>query len=209
LISFYADYDETERYKKAALLLSTKLRKWRIPHTFEQKEDQGGYKNNTLYKPSFIKNKIDELKRTVIWIDCDSNPPSPEVIYKMAICRNPFCAISEFGDWQHMLVVILKFDMEKGSLDLLDFWSTYCQLATKKNINELDHEALKHAVLPEFENKINIGYLKFKKKKIGFKSSTAVDKEVEIIQKSLIGENTRKEIVEEVKKIKLLTKVSV
>jgi hypothetical protein len=197
LISFYADYDNTFRYKKAAESLSRKLRKWKIPHIFEQIADQGGYKNNTLFKPTFIYDKISTLKKTVIWIDCDTDPSSPEAIYKMAKFPKPFCSISESGKTAEMQVWLLKFEYEKFSLELLKTWRDYCEIASSRNINELDHEALKDGVLPHVFGQDKIGHIKLKSKKVGFISSTALNVATTEIQSSLIGGEKRKEIFDE------------
>ncbi len=195
LISFYADYEETERYKKAAIKLSEKLKKWKIPFIIESVKDRGGYKNNTLYKPTFIQNQINILKKTVIWIDCDTDPFSPEAIYKIAKDINSFTTISESMDRRGMLVGLLKFKFDDFGLRVLESWKLYCDYVITKEINELDHEALRDAVLPNFEVENKIGYIPMKGKLVGFKSSTLSDNGVVKIQKSLIDNEEREKLV--------------
>jgi hypothetical protein len=162
LISFYADYDDSNRYKNSANRLSKKLIKWGIPHLFEEVKDQGGYKKNTLFKPSFIRNKILTLKKNVIWIDCDTDPISPEAIYKISKNSKPFCAISPSGNTSEMLVGLLKFANNKFSMDLLDTWCEYCEIVNSENLNELDHEALRDGILLNLNLGAEIGYVKLK-----------------------------------------------
>jgi hypothetical protein len=200
VISFYADYESTYRYKKAASNLSQKLTKWRIPHIFEEIQDQGGYQKNALFKPTFIQNKILKLKKNVIWIDCDTDPTSPEAIYKIVEYPKRFCAISETGSSKDMQVWLLKFEYEDFSLKLLEMWRAYCELSSTRNFNELDHEALKDGVLPHLEIEDKIGYIKLKSKAVGFKSSTTIDVGTTKIQSSLIGNEKRKQIFDEVNK---------
>jgi hypothetical protein len=197
LVSFYADYDNSFRYKNSALALSKRLREWNIPHSFEQVADQGGYMKNTLFKPRFIYEKITSLKKSVIWIDCDTEPVSPETIYKMARMPKSFCAISESGKRTDMMVGLMKFEYNNFSLDLLKKWLDYCELASSRNLNELDHEALKDGVLPHLLGQDKIGYIKLKSKKVGFISSTALDDATTEIQSALIGGEKRKEIFNE------------
>ncbi len=181
LVSFYADYDETERYKIAAEELGRKLKKWRIPFSFDKVNDLGGYRKNSLYKPQFIYDKFIKLNRTVIWIDCDTTPPSPEALYKIAKHPSPFCAISESGEEDKMMGGLLKFENENNSQMLLNLWRLYCNHASDNNIPELDHDALKHAVLPYFSIKSAIGYVKLNSKIVGFRTSLSFDKKIDRI----------------------------
>jgi hypothetical protein len=202
-ISFYSDYADKNRYEKAAQKLSEKLSRWKIPHHFEKVNDQGGYRKNTLYKPFFIKNKIYELKKTVVWIDCDSNPKSPEALLKIVFNPHPFCSLSQSGNINSMQSWLLKFDFQKSSLELLTKWSVYCMLASNRNLPELDHNALKHAIIPFCGNHELIGYVKLNSKKTGFISSTQIDNTIEKIhlEATTITDLERQELLEEVERI--------
>lgn len=200
LISFFADYDESERYRKAAFRLSKKLKAWGIPHSFEQIKDQGGYQKNTLFKPTFISKKISELKKNVIWIDCDTVPNNPKAIYQIAKLGKPFVAISAKGDRQNMQVGLLKFEIDDFSLNLLNKWKQYCEFTSLKNINELDHEALRDVIIPNMEDDSQIGYVILKLKEVGFKSSTHSEDALSVvnIQRSLIKDIQRNSIFKHV-----------
>jgi hypothetical protein len=180
VISFYADYDSSRRYEIAANSLAKQLKKWRIPHEFEKVSDQGGYRKNSLYKPRFIYEKALKYKRTVLWIDCDSVLPSPESLQKMALQKTAFSAISPSGSIDEMQGGLLKFAFEPCSLELLKFWKLYCTYASDKNLPELDHDALKSAILPGFDGKEFIGYVRLNSKIAGFKSSKAIDTKIEM-----------------------------
>lgn len=200
VISFYADYDETERYKKAASSLSNKLNKWGIPHDFEQINDRGGYRKNTLFKPIFIQKKILEIKRNVLWIDCDTDPQSPEAIYKIATNLHSFCAVSESGELNDMMGWLLKFEIEQRSLKLLELWMLYCKSASDNNISELDHDALKHVILPNFEKSDIVGFVRMKSKNAGFRASSNTDKLIENIhlETSLLSRYSRMDLFKEI-----------
>ena len=180
VVSFYADYDSTKRYEIAANNLAEQLKKWRVPYDFEKVSDQGGYRKNSLYKPRFIYEKALKYKRTVLWIDCDSVLPSPESLQKMVLQKTAFSAISPSGSIDEMQGGLLKFAFEPCSLELLKFWMLYCTYASDKNLPELDHDALKSAILPRFEGKEFIGYVRLNSKIAGFKSSKAIDIKIEI-----------------------------
>jgi hypothetical protein len=180
VISFYADYDSSLRYEIAANKLAKQLKKWRIPFDFGKVSDQGGYRKNSLYKPRFIYEKALKYKKTVIWIDCDSVLPSPESLIRMALQKTAFSAISPSGSIDKMEGFLLKFVFEARSLELLKFWTLHCTYASEKNLPELDHDALKSAILPRFDGKEFIGYVRLKPKIAGFKSSKAIDKKIEV-----------------------------
>jgi hypothetical protein len=175
VVSFYADYDSSRRYEIAANRLAKQLKNWRIPYDFEKVSDQGGYRKNSLYKPKFIYDKALKYKKTVIWIDCDSVLPSPESLLRMALQRTGFSAISPSGSIDKMQGFLLKFVFEPCSLELLKFWVLHCTYASERNLPELDHDALKNAILPRFAGSDFIGYVHVDSKLAGFKSSKTVD----------------------------------
>jgi hypothetical protein len=202
VISFYADYSADLRYEKSAISLSKKLKRWRIPFLIEKIDDKGGYRKNTLLKPLFILEKIQKLKQNVIWIDCDTNPSTPEAIFRVACDQNKFCAISDSGDFSKMQSWLLKFEYHTLSISLINSWAQYCNLALEKDIPELDHNALKWAILPYFQNKINIGYVMVNSRKSGFEISASKDDTIQIIQAraNSISNVIREKLMDEIMK---------
>jgi hypothetical protein len=180
VVSFYADYDSSKRYEIAANRLEKQLNNWRIPCDFEKVSDQGGYRKNSLYKPKFIYSKALKYKKTVIWIDCDSVLPSPESLMRMAMQRTAFSAISPSGSIDKMQGFLLKFAFEPCSLELLKFWVLHCTYASERNLPELDHDAMKNAILPRFADRDFIGYVQVDSRLAGFKSSKTVDVTIEV-----------------------------
>ena len=197
VISFYADYDGSLRYEKAASKLSNSLTKWKIPHEFVRIKDQGGYRSNTLYKPKFIYSKILEHKKNIIWIDCDTDLNSAEAVCRIAQINKPVGAMSKTSDINSMMGGLLNFTFEEKSLRMLRLWWLHCQYATDNSIYELDHDALKHAVIPRFEGQDIVEYIKMDNKKIGFIASAKDNSKIQIYHKeaSILNHETRLEIL--------------
>ncbi len=183
VISYYADYKPERPYYKAAIKLGNKLKRWRIPHQIEEVFDQGGYRKNTLFKPSFIYNKLLNTKLNIIWIDCDTNPPSPKLIYSFAKTKKPFVAISSSLTLDEMQGGLLKFSYCGVGIKIVNSWYLHCKYASDNDIDDLDHDALKHAILPRFLDNNILTFLKAKNKQVGFGFSSNLDNNVVLEQK--------------------------
>jgi hypothetical protein len=150
LISFYSDSPKSSQYRDAATDLIKRCELFNVKHDITELESAGSYSKNCLMKPGFILKKLTEYKKPVIWMDCDT------------------CFISPFSDFNNLTVDIgmashngtldqitaspIFFNYSIGAFKILREWTVHCSAAARKGIPELDHDALKHYVLPTLEN---------------------------------------------------------
>ncbi|MCH9614665.1 MAG: hypothetical protein SP1CHLAM54_13710 [Chlamydiia bacterium] len=67
LISFY-----TPLYTPQANRLKTSCEKFNVPHLIEMLPCQGTWEENCALKPTFILEKLDQLKTPLLWVDADA-----------------------------------------------------------------------------------------------------------------------------------------
>jgi hypothetical protein len=170
-VSYYADFGSKKYYEVSAKRLEKKLNKWGLRTDFVKLNDLGGYRANTLYKPEFIYRKLIEHKTSIIWIDCDTDPYFPWVFYRISKIKG-IALVSKLGDLNNSMGGLLKFEYNKESFKLIRRWWLHCVYARKNGILELDHDALKHAIIPALIGKVKLNFLKVKLKEVGFISST-------------------------------------
>lgn len=76
LISFYT---EDWLYPYYAMSLKKDCEDLKIPHIIEKLPTTGSYLKNTCMKPQFILDKLKELKKPVLWVDCDGSVLRPPI----------------------------------------------------------------------------------------------------------------------------------
>jgi hypothetical protein len=69
VISFYT---ENSLYEKDVKDLVASCEKFHIPHVIESVPNLGSWEKNCCLKPKYILEKIEELKKPVVWIDADA-----------------------------------------------------------------------------------------------------------------------------------------
>jgi len=72
IISFWQDTDDSRYYEKSAARLETQLQNYGFEYVIEHRPDAGdNYLDITKFKPTFIKEKLRQLKEPVVYIDAD------------------------------------------------------------------------------------------------------------------------------------------
>jgi len=83
LVSFYTcDW----RYPEYAENLRRECLRLHMPHRIEELQSTGSYLKNTCLKPTFIRDKLREIKGPVLWVDCDGSLLRPPVFFDGLTC---------------------------------------------------------------------------------------------------------------------------
>jgi hypothetical protein len=119
--------------------------------------DTGYYWKNTLRKPKFILDKLNEIKEDIIWIDADTNLLGYTDCMKN--WKSDIFAASHTGDLHGIKASPLGIKYNERNLELFSRFSEICNFKISVNDVDLDHDVLKYEILPLFKEKISIEIL--------------------------------------------------
>lgn len=158
IISFYSDITSNNYYSNCASNLQKKCDEFNLDYDIVKLESKGSYMLNCLQKPHFIKNMMEKHKCPLIWMDCDTNLVEPFDAFD-AITEDIGFA-SHTGDMQGIKASPIYFNYTSNFNLIVDTWIEACEEGLRINGVELDHDALKHVVLPKLKNNISIFVIK-------------------------------------------------
>lgn len=154
VISYFSDFTENKYYERHAASLIGKLKEFGVNYLIENIQSKGSYMANCLMKPQFIHKKLLELQRPLIWMDCDTELRSPFSVFNES--KEDLGMATHSGDINGIKASPLFFNYTKGAFLILKEWILHANLAQRKDIKELDHDAIKHWVIPSLGNKISL-----------------------------------------------------
>ena len=154
---FISYYTGDEYYKKCSESLKTQCDDIGIDILIDSIESLGFYWKNTLQKPSYILDKIKDLKRDVIWIDIDTQIYKYDKTFKNWNSDILFASFT--GDLQGIKASPVGLKYNERSLHFLEMWKESCLNKIRNNDVDLDHDVLKYEVLPCLVGKVSIQLL--------------------------------------------------
>lgn len=157
IVTYYSDFTEDRYYEKFANLLKEKFKTFNIPYLIEKKESKGSYMANCLMKPKFILEKLIEAKSPIIWMDCDTNLIRPFSVFNETI--EDIGLATHSGDINGIKASPLFFNYTEGAFLIIREWILHSNWSQYKRIPELDHDALKHWVLPSLTGRVSLKIL--------------------------------------------------
>lgn len=157
IISYYSDLPNSTQYKDAANELIKRCDLFKVKYDVTELESAGSYSKNCLMKPGFILRKLTEHKSPVIWMDCDTRFISS--FSEFNNIKEDICLASHSGKIDLITASPIFFNYSIGAFKIIREWAVHCSAALRKNIPELDHDALKHHVLPMLEKSYSISIL--------------------------------------------------
>jgi len=154
IISFYSDLNGDNYYSNSAFKLQKMCDLFNIDYAIEELQSKGSYMLNCLQKPLFIKNMMEKYKCPLIWMDCDTNLLEPFDAFDDISEDIGFA--SHTGDIQGIKASPIYFNNTSNFNLIIDTWIRACEEGLRTNGVELDHDALKHVVLPQLKNNISV-----------------------------------------------------
>ena len=151
LISYCADYNETGYYRGYADILIEKCKFFAINFDICEMSSRDSYGSNCLMKPEFILKKLTEIKKPIIWMDCDTDFIEPFRDFNDV--EEDIGMATHTGDLNGIKASPLYFSYSKGAFLIIREWVLHCRSAYIKNEIELDHDSLKHYVLSYLDGK--------------------------------------------------------
>lgn len=157
LISFYCDIENKTYYSDCAKKLINACKMFNVSCDIEQIESSNNYMINCLRKPKFILNKLEHYKCPLIWMDADTEFRQPFNDFDNCDADLGFC--SHTGNIEGIKASPVYFNYTQKCLSLVKDWVEICEDAIANNKFDLDHDALKHKVIPKYNGNIKIKIL--------------------------------------------------
>lgn len=154
IYSYYADFQNDGYYQTFAKQLISRCEGFGVHYNISERASRGSYKANCLMKPEFILEKLIESKSPLIWMDCDTDFREPFSEFNNV--SEDIGMATHSGDLSGIKASPLFFNYTSGAFRIIREWVVHCRAAYIKNIEELDHDALKHYVLPHLRGKYSI-----------------------------------------------------
>jgi hypothetical protein len=155
-ISFISDPPGSNFYSSRAEILVSVLNNLGYDYCVVHFENDRNYYQNCCFKPSFILKKIKEFNKNVVWIDGDTYLKrnidkflNKEQDYDIGL-------VTYNSDMTGFVASPLFIRNTNTSLDLIEKWANHCKEKVESGICELDHDAIKHVILPLFRDRIKI-----------------------------------------------------
>jgi hypothetical protein len=158
IVSFYADLDRSTYYSDHAELLKETCIGFNISHDIVKLESRGSYMLNCLAKPQFIKDMMVKHNCPLIWMDCDTMLKEPFTVFDDITEDIGFA--THTGCISGIKASPIFFNNTNNFTLIIDEWISACEEGLRSNSVELDHDALKHVVLPKIHKDISIFLIK-------------------------------------------------
>jgi hypothetical protein len=153
-ISFYSD---NPYYIDKAIALERKCSDLGISIEMDKINLYKEYWKNTLYKPTFIFNKIREKKEDLVWVDVDTDIRIYHTCFRK--WESDILAASHTGNLDGIKASPLCFKYNERTLSFLSEWSSICLAKIGSNDVDLDHDVFKYEILPNYKNRLSISIM--------------------------------------------------
>ena len=197
IISFYADLTRSTYYSDSAKKLKETCINLNIDNDIIMLESRGSYMLNCLAKPKFIKDMMAKYNCPLIWMDCDTILKEPFTIFDDIIEDIGFA--THTGCISGIKASPIFFNNTSNFTLIIDEWIFACEEGLRCNQIELDHDAIKHVVLPKIHKDISIFLIKenyndYCNGKYIENGNSKLQEKYEIHRKISILNNTRKSL---------------
>lgn len=156
VISFVSDPPGSNFYSERINILIEKIELMGYDYIITHFENDREYHQNCCYKPRYIHEKMLETGKNVIWIDGDTN--LKKNLKGFNDNRNDYDIglVTYNGDINGFVASPIYIKNNEISMDLIKEWRDHCDSEIQNGRCELDHDALKHTIIPRKKDEIRI-----------------------------------------------------
>jgi hypothetical protein len=155
-ISFVSDPPGSDFYSSRAEILVNTLNNLGYDYCVVHFENDRNYYQNCCFKPSFILKKMREFNKDIVWIDGDTYIKRSMEEFIKKDKDFDIGLVTYNKDMTGFVASPLFLRNTEITLELIEKWSNHCKEKVESGICELDHDAIKHVILPSFREKIRI-----------------------------------------------------
>jgi len=156
IISFVSDPKGTIFYSSKFKSLVDKVDSLGYDYIFYHYESDRNYFQNCCYKPYFIQKILKETNKNVLWIDGDTFLKR-DLNQLMNKTKSFDIGLVSYSDSMDSFVASpIYFNNTEVSNLIVDQWESHCTNRVENGECELDHDALKHQILPYYKDRVRI-----------------------------------------------------
>jgi hypothetical protein len=156
VISFVSDPPGTTFYSDKIVELTEKIRELGYDYIITHFENDREYHQNCCFKPQYIYEKITETEKNIIWIDGDTNLKKDLQNFNNKTENYDIGLVTYTGNINGFVASPIYVRNTNNSLDLLKDWMDHCSMEIAEGRCELDHDALKHTIIPRKRENLKI-----------------------------------------------------
>lgn len=154
-ISYFADLNGSNYYRRCAERLITCLRRVHLDCEVEEIPSRGSYRENCIFKPMYILRQLVGFKCPVLWIDVDSMLYRyPEALRELPDNVDLALATPN-GNLASAKASPLLFNHSPRSLEFLAAWLDRIEIHSLKKAFSFDHEPMLE-VLAELNHQTHV-----------------------------------------------------
>jgi hypothetical protein len=155
-VSFISDPPGSSFYSERAKDLVSRLDSLGYDYSVTHYKNDRNYYQNCCFKPNYIESKLLEFRKDLVWIDGDTNLKNS--MDELTERNEDFDIglVSYNGDITGFVASPLLVRNTDLSKELIRGWNDHCTGKIEEGTCELDHDALKHSILPLFRNSLRI-----------------------------------------------------
>ena len=156
IISFISDPPNSNFYSSRVNSLVDKIESLGYDYIITHFENDREYHQNCCYKPHYILTNLLESGKNIIWIDGDTDLKNGLSDFTSIEKEYDIGLVTHTGDIKGFVASPLYIRNNPQSVDLITSWRDHCQNEIESGRCELDHDALKHSILPQKKESIKI-----------------------------------------------------
>jgi hypothetical protein len=154
-ITFISDPIGSNFYSSRIPSLLAKLVDLGYDYIVRQYPSDRHYFQNCCFKPVFIKEIIENYDKNIVWIDGDTNIKKCLGLFTLDGDYD-IGLVSYTDDISSFVASPIFFRNTLQTKALIDAWEKHCTLKIENGICELDHDAIKHSIIPQFKDLLKI-----------------------------------------------------
>lgn len=154
-ITFVSDPIGSNFYSSRIPSLLSKLVDLGYDYIVRQYPSDRHYFQNCCFKPVFIKEIMEKQNKDIVWIDGDTNLKKSLDLFTLDQDYD-VGLVSYTQDISSFVASPIFFRNTPKSKELIAAWESHCTSKIENGICELDHDAIKHSIIPQFRDSLRI-----------------------------------------------------
>ena len=154
-ITFVSDPIGSNFYSARIPSLLSKLIDLGYDYIVRQYPSDRHYFQNCCFKPVFIKEIMEKYDKDLVWIDGDTNLKKSLDLFTVDQDYD-VGLVSYTHDISSFVASPIFFRNTEQSKALIESWESHCTSKIESGICELDHDAIKHSIIPQFKGSLRI-----------------------------------------------------
>lgn len=156
VISFISDPVGSNFYSSRINELVKKIDFFGLNYLIRQYESDRDYFQNCCFKPAFIQEIMEKFQRDVVWIDGDTHLKDTLISFFNSTQEFDLGLVSYSDDISGFVASPIFVRNTEESIKFIASWAEHCTEKVETGHPELDHDAIKHSIIPQFRTTLKI-----------------------------------------------------